>query len=517
MLTVNKSIRVTLLIFIVAIGFLIRIARLDSVPSGFFCDEAATGYNALKILTTGKDAYGVSYPIFFQALGTPRAGLPFYVTVPFIWLFGLSEFATRLPSVLIGTMTIPLIYLVSKKLFTSNIVASLASLFLALSPWHIHFSRYGDGNIYIPFGVLLGLLLFILALESHKSWYLIGSSIVFAIFCYTYYPAFAFIPIFVPFLYFVSKVFTKWQPTATISLFVFIILFIPFGYNALGGSSTKRLSEVTKNVEAKSKTDIRQKIIQTYVDHYLPEFLFLKGDIGYRTHFITRFSVRGMGQLYWIQLPFIVIGLIWCIKNIRHFGSQILLIWLILYPLGSTIALFSDGGGPFATRSIVGVGLFQILTGVGFLQIFNMAKKPLIQIAILLLLVAITGFGVRQYLVEYFVKYPTYSSDFWGWQFGARDVMAYFLFQKDSYADLFLSDEFNAPDIFPKFYDPANECQDKCKIGGIEKYSLSRKQLFALSPERVKKTFASIPYTVRYTINYQSGIAAFLIIEPQVQ
>ena len=45
------------------IGAWLRFAELDSVPPGFYIDEASFGYNAYSILKTGRDEYGaLSFP-----------------------------------------------------------------------------------------------------------------------------------------------------------------------------------------------------------------------------------------------------------------------------------------------------------------------------------------------------------------------------------------------------------------------------------------------------------------------
>src|SRR5260221_6964623 len=95
---------------ILIIRLVFRVYHLSTNPSGFFCDEAAIGYNAYTLLHTGVDEYGKSFPIFFQSFGDFKDPLQIYTTIPFIALFGLSELSTRLPSVMWGLMTIVGVY-----------------------------------------------------------------------------------------------------------------------------------------------------------------------------------------------------------------------------------------------------------------------------------------------------------------------------------------------------------------------------------------------------------------------
>src|SRR6185369_15079315 len=97
------------LFLITAIGFFLRFYHLGGVPVGFHRDEAFLGYNAYSLLLTGKDMSGNLLPIHLQSFIYSPAGYS-YASIPFILLFGLSEFAVRFASALFGTATIVLVY-----------------------------------------------------------------------------------------------------------------------------------------------------------------------------------------------------------------------------------------------------------------------------------------------------------------------------------------------------------------------------------------------------------------------
>ena len=50
------------LIGIVVLAAFLRFYKLETVPSGFYVDEAAIGYNSYSILETGADEYGKFFP-----------------------------------------------------------------------------------------------------------------------------------------------------------------------------------------------------------------------------------------------------------------------------------------------------------------------------------------------------------------------------------------------------------------------------------------------------------------------
>jgi 4-amino-4-deoxy-L-arabinose transferase-like glycosyltransferase len=80
---------------------------------------------------------------------------PFYYVLLHFWMLlcGRGEAALRLFSVVIGALTIPLIYLVGRRLFDTR-TAFLAALLLALSPFHVYYSQ--EVRMYAPV-TLLGL------------------------------------------------------------------------------------------------------------------------------------------------------------------------------------------------------------------------------------------------------------------------------------------------------------------------------------------------------------------------
>src|SRR3989344_289927 len=126
----HKLILISLLLF----GLGLRVFHLDLRPLGFSWDEAALGYNAYSLLKTGRDEHGQAAPIVFKSFGDFKPGLYIYFAVPSVALLGLSEFSTRLPSALFGTLSIALVYILAR-LLLSRSAATYSALLLAINPW----------------------------------------------------------------------------------------------------------------------------------------------------------------------------------------------------------------------------------------------------------------------------------------------------------------------------------------------------------------------------------------------
>ena len=127
-----------LLIFALLLGAFLRLYQLGSLPNALTWDEAALGYNAYSIIKTGRDEFGKLLPIVFKSFGDYKPGLYVYLVIPSVAIFGLNEFAVRLPGALFGVLAIFGIYLLILELFAeekrARLLASFSTLALAITP-----------------------------------------------------------------------------------------------------------------------------------------------------------------------------------------------------------------------------------------------------------------------------------------------------------------------------------------------------------------------------------------------
>jgi len=509
----------TILIGIIILSFLLRFYRLSDIPSGVFADEASIGYNAYTIATKGVDEYGKPFPFFFQAFGEYKSPIQIYSTVPFISIFSLNEFSTRLPSVVFGTTTIIAIYFLTKELVSKfknkKTIALIAALFIAISPWHIHFSRIAFEMIPFVLFTTLSLYCFLKAQKKIRFLFLSNISLILAI--YSYFPARIFIPLFSLGIFCIYyKFLWKYKKIVVLNFVLAFLLLTPLIVHSFSPLGISRWQQVNIFVQPPRDESISRHIFNNYISHFSLDFLFLKGDIDTPGQSISRHSVRGIGELYLFQLPLIIFGFIFLIRKQMWKSTVILFLWFILYPIGS---MFTIDQSAQATRSIIGIVPFQIVSAIGLYDLISLFSKirKIFAYILAFFMFAVIAVSFIYYMNLYFVKYPQYSSDFWGWQYGPREIMTYFLKEKNNYQDLYMSGEFNSGQIFILFYDPKNLCNNKCKISDFWRepniYDPTKKQLFSLSPEYLNNSKLKEKFLIKKTIYYPNNTIAFLIGE----
>jgi 4-amino-4-deoxy-L-arabinose transferase-like glycosyltransferase len=112
------------IVVLMGVGAYFRLTHLTMVSP--HVDEYLTVWAAQKIIEHG-------YPLLPSGFIYLPGVLFSYLDALFIYLFGSSEGVARLPSLLIGLFSVPLIYLLGKRMFSRG-VGLLAAALLAFSP-----------------------------------------------------------------------------------------------------------------------------------------------------------------------------------------------------------------------------------------------------------------------------------------------------------------------------------------------------------------------------------------------
>ena len=158
-----KKIRPDILILcaVLAIGIFLRFQGLLTTNLGnMLPDEGRIGLGAATI---------VQYKTFLFTYESPHEPpLALYYPIPFMMLFGKSLWVLKLAPIIFGLGAIVMTYLFSKELFSRR-VAAVASLFLAVLPFAVEYSRTLYEHSFVPFFSAGALYFFARYLKKGKS------------------------------------------------------------------------------------------------------------------------------------------------------------------------------------------------------------------------------------------------------------------------------------------------------------------------------------------------------------
>lgn len=453
-----------LLIIALVLGAFLRLYQLGSLPNALTWDEASLGYNAFSILKTGRDEYGKLLPIIFKSFGDFKPGAYVYLATPSVAIFGLTEFAVRLPGAILGILAILGVYLIAGQLFkeekNNHLIASFSALFLAIMPLHIHFSRGAwETNVFCT--TLLFSIYFLIRFTREGNF--INTSIVLALLTFITYqaakmltPLVIALTIIVFWQSFWTHLKSHMKKPLNAGLLVFAVIFL--GYLFIGatsgemGNRLKRLSvfgyrpgisEQTKLTDSNNSISLSlfhnqpeftsRLIASRYLKHFSPKLLFYEGYAP-----VDRGHIPGSGALSTFDFIWIVLGLVYLAKFTRSKISIFIIGLLLLSPLPGSFTLSEYS----TVRSLFMVVPLSIICGLGAYLAFEKIKP----IFIASLILTVIGFFYLSDLLFIHGNF-TYAKEF---QFGYKEAMQFINQYPES--KVVMTDVWGQPYIFYLFY-----------------------------------------------------------------
>ena len=482
----------------------VRLVDISSNPPGFFTDEAAFGYSAYKVLHTARDEHGAFLPLFFRSFGEYKLPLFIYAEIPFVAVLGLTETAVRATAALLGGLTVLSTYLLAKELFKRELPALAAAVFLAIMPWHIHYSRTGLGDLVsFPLVLTLAIYFFLRGLSQPRLLYV--AAVGFGLSFYSYRAAWVVVP---PLLLVLGVLYRRelWQQRGVVlgCTGIVALLLLPVARHVLSDTGDRAGQVSIFHMDTDEST--LSIFWRHYRSYFTYAFLFSKADQAE----VLRHYLPGQGVLYLFQLPLILGGFV-CAVVSRNRAFAIVLALLVLYPLPGALTVDS----PISSRTLLGSVVYALLTAGGLVLLVDVARNAGPRVEAVwwpagVLVIAVAGaMSLGSYLQRYQHDYPLVAAGYWGWQSGPREIMQHFLAVQDRYDQLIMDGDFNAPDIFIPFY--AKDACPKCKIGGVDSFEPSKRQLFALRPQNIDAEH--FDYVVQDTLHYPNGDRSFLLLE----
>ena len=419
---------VLLLIFLVAV--FLRFYQLDQVPNGLHIDEAISGVNGNFLLHTGRDSNNGKWPLQTEVFGDYNPTGYAYLTIIPIKYWGLNEFSTRFPGALLGSLTVFASYFLAFSIFKSQKVGLLSAFLVAVSPWHIVFSRSSEQTLVALFFVVLGFALVFLNLGNKKPIFLILGVLSLGISLFMYFTP----RVFVPLMFFTVLVlfFGPWYREkntkhrnfllCSLLFLVIIVAFLIFGIKGsdnrfnqvsiFGSLGTKLIMEEQIREDGISGTSVKEtrffhnklvnyssSFISNYIEYYSSSFLFTTGGLP------IWFRVEGMGLLYLVELPFIFMGFA-ILAVSKNKINKVPLLWLLIAPVTAAITIDDI---PNIRRSFLMFPMLEILSAFGFINILKNRKK-LLKKFIILFVAILFIYSFLYFFHLYFVHSPVHKN-----------------------------------------------------------------------------------------------------------
>lgn len=503
-----------LLFLIVVLAAALRFYKLDSAPPSLSWDEAAVGYNAYTIANFGRDEYGKFFPAFFRSFADDKHPVHIYSTAISVKLLGLSEFSTRFPSAIFGVLNVLLIFFLAKLMFSSEVLGLFASLFLAVSPYNIHFSRFNHEANFALFFFTLGLLLFYMTIKKGKG-FLPLSAFSFGISFITYHPAKIVVPVTVFLLavtYGKQLMRNKRSILGTFLVALIFFLLIFFNPQLLG---LARVNQTSLGRDGRFNLVLTQ-----YSWFFSPDYLFVSGDKN------PRLSDQGTGQFYALDALFLILGAFYLVYK-RSKEGVVLLAWALVAPLPSALA----AEAPHGARAMYMMGSWNLVAALGFYFLYLMLKKVL-RTGLVLITIATLAISLFGYLNHYYGEYIKKNAI--DWQYGMKQIVAY-VKDHPKYPYVYMTSVRSQPYIFFLYYlkTPLPEYLNSVVYNRLESKSYNtvlnygryyfagwdatkdqpnREALYILTPSEYDGLLYRSDFDVKKVIYYPNDTTAFFIV-----
>jgi 4-amino-4-deoxy-L-arabinose transferase-like glycosyltransferase len=390
------------LTLVLLLAICLRFYQLGSVPYGMAWDEAAIGYNGFAIFTTRRDEWLEKLPASFRSFGDYKAPLAIYQSGVFTALFGMNLFAVRLPFALHGVLAVLAIYLLFSEIFARDKNrdkwALLAAFLLAISPWHLHYSRLAFESGMALNLMLWSLYFFYRYLRLPKLANLLLSVALGAATIYTYHSSKLTVPLLFIFLLIAYWPILRnrlhqlgWAALAG------ALLLVPFLFDAFFAAGLTRANS-TIFANHSGLLAMAMAFLQNLLSYFSLDFLTLGKNMGNFRHGDGRFGV-----LEPISLVLIIVYFFW-----RQKEKTLLSLALIMTILGFLPAIISEGAAS-SNRSLLALPGVILLVTLGFRAIWQTLNghRKLFSILVLGAYLTVTVFYQR----SYYQNYPLRSSD----------------------------------------------------------------------------------------------------------
>ncbi len=411
----------TLCITALAAG--LRLYRIDRLPPGLSYDEAWNDRQALRVVQ------GRTHPVYFvDERRDVEEPLHIYLIAGLFAVAGPQAIGGRIVSALLGTLTIPLLFLLTREMLRGlraaappqpDLIALLTAFVLATLYWHVHYTRLGMEPPAVP--ALATLTFWLLWRAFNRGGWLdyglAGGALGLSL--YTH-PSARFLPIVVA--VFVAG---RWISDRTsvrhealrfgLLVVCAVAVFAPLGLFFAQNPDLVfyRAGQASVMTFSRGLVPILQNVVRVI------------GGLVWRGDTNLRLNLPGRPGLNVIQLLLLVVGIVYSLGRERRRVLAFPLLWagILLLP-----SVFSDAAPHFG-RMLGATPALAMLIALGIAQISNLESQilnfKLARIGFVVVIAGALGYSTVKMARDYFVTWARDPGLFTAFDVGLRESAEY--------------------------------------------------------------------------------------------
>jgi hypothetical protein len=439
------------LLLILAVSVFFRFLYLGVIPVSLSHDETDSIIQAHAVIQTGRDIVGSWSPFSLLPNSGVMAELAPLIHVPALLILPNSLFSAHFTNALLGSFLPLLVWYWLSLLKTKRRVALFAAVLLAVSPWHIIFSRTAleaSTSLFLYFGSWIFLTK--LSVEKYRPKTSLISLLLFILLYGLGYFTYHGYKFSLPLL---TGIIILWQYKGLVNknikrllLFSAFFIFVLIARTVIYSDQyVSRNSELiffnTVKYQDSINLDRRQslapralrylysnkpvKLLEQLRDKYLDvanlDMLYIHGEAN------GAFSLWKVGYLYLLTLPFLLLGLAEMLTSGNK--TQLLILTLLLIsPVASVIHVNNS----LVFRSGIYFILLNIVTAYGLVSAYEYVStfKPKLKWSLYAVFVVISLVQVVHFSYVYFYVFPVANAN--SYFFSDRIIGNYLRLSTDS-------------------------------------------------------------------------------------
>lgn len=386
-----------LVILLFLISSLLIFYKYDQIPRGLAHDENELARTAFSL---ENKPYTAFTPVA-DGHGTPY----FYLLLASFKLFGVNQFALRLPSKIIGIIIIPLFYILilkilktSKKFHISlELFSFILSLLLLTSRWYLHFVRISLETPFLLLVELIAVNLLWMFLDKKKWLFLILTAIFSGLAFNSYQPGRIFFLLPLTFLL-INKI--RLKKIIDLYLLPFIIVILPISIILL--SNPKNDIRFNQQFFLKNSSLSLQKKVGFLTENVKSTTLmfFTEGDVN------GQHNYTGKPALNPVMAGLLIVGLLGAIVGFKNTNHLFFLIYFFLGAIPTILTYPWENPNMLRTYTMLPAIVYFIGQGLIFLYIFIRKKAAKFTFFYYIVVAALLVISIFYELRTYFVYQP---------------------------------------------------------------------------------------------------------------